>query len=286
MERYAALFKREGMVVGQVLLTKDVLANRAQYLNARNTLERMLSLGVVPIVNENDTVVVDEFRLGGNDELAAIVSHLVSAGILVILTDTEGIYSGDPRTMDDVELLSAVHSRDVALDDISAGEPGPFGSGGAATKVLAARMAAWSGIPTVIASAREPGVVERAAAGEAVGTWITPHGSRLPARKLWIAFGLPAEGRLAVDAGAAEALLDGKRSLLAVGITGVDGGFGSDCAVEITGPEGGVIGKGLVSMSAEEVEQSIGRHSSEVGGVVVHRDDLVVLDPGANILGQ
>jgi glutamate 5-kinase len=246
----------------------------------------MFSLGVVPIVNENDTVVVDEFRLGGNDELAAIVSHLVSAGMLVILTDTAGIYSGDPRTMDDVELLSAVHSRDAALDDVSGGEPGPFGSGGAATKVLAARMAAWSGIPTVIASAREPGVVERAAAGEAVGTWITPHEERLPARKLWIAFGLPAEGRLAVDAGAAAALLDGKRSLLAVGITGVAGGFGSGSAVEITGPGGSLIGKGLVSMTAGEVEQSIGRHSSEVGGVVVHRDDLVVLDPGANILGR
>ncbi len=286
MERYAALFKSQGMVVGQVLLTRDVLANRAQYLNARNTLERMLSLGVVPIVNENDTVVVDEFRLGGNDELAAIVSHLISAGILVILTDTGGIYSGDPRTMDDVALLSAVGSGDAALDQISTGEPGPFGSGGAATKVLAARMAAWSDIPTVIASAREPGVVARAVHGEAVGTWITPHGSRLPARKLWIAFGLPAEGSLAVDAGAAAALLDGKRSLLAVGITGVDGGFTSDTAVEITDPEGAVIGKGLVSMSAEEVELSIGRHSSEVGGVVVHRDDLVVLDPGANRLGR
>jgi glutamate 5-kinase len=119
-----------------------------------------------------------------------------------------------------------------------------------------------------------------------VGTWITPHEERLPARKLWIAFGLPAEGRLAVDAGAAAALLDGKRSLLAVGITGVAGGFGSGSAVEITGPGGSLIGKGLVSMTAGEVEQSIGRHSSEVGGVVVHRDDLVVLDPGANILGR
>ena len=155
MERYAAMFKSRGKIVGQVLLTKDVLANRSQYLNARNTLERMLSLGVVPIINENDTVVVDEFRLGGNDELAAIVSHLVSAGMLVILTDFGGIYSGDPRTMDDVELLSAVHSGDTALDHIAGGAPGPFGSGGPATKVMAARMAAWSGIPTVIADARE-----------------------------------------------------------------------------------------------------------------------------------
>jgi glutamate 5-kinase len=146
-------------------------------------------------------------------------------------------------------------------------------------------MAAWSGIPTVIASARETKVVSRATAGEAVGTWITPHGSPLSARKLWIAFGLPAEGSLSVDAGATAALLDGKRSLLAVGIIKVEGTFASDSAVEITDPEGVVIGKGLVSMSAEEVEQSIGRHSSEVGGVVVHRDDLVVLDPSPNRLG-
>jgi glutamate 5-kinase len=287
MERYAAMFKSRGKIVGQVLLTKDVLANRSQYLNARNTLERMLSLGVVPIINENDTVVVDEFRLGGNDELAAIVSHLVSAGMLVILTDIGGIYSGDPRTMDDVELLSAVHSADSALDEI-AGGAGPFGSGGPATKVMAARMAAWSGIPTVIADAREAGVVARAASGEAVGTWVTPHESRLPARKLWIAFGLPAVGRLGVDPGAARALLDGGRSLLAVGITGVEGDFDAGSAVEVSGPDGSMIGKGLVGMTAEEVRKSMGRHSSDAGGVVVHRDDLVVLAaaPSLDNLGR
>jgi glutamate 5-kinase len=287
MERYAAMFKSRGKIVGQVLLTKDVLANRSQYLNARNTLERMLSLGVVPIINENDTVVVDEFRLGGNDELAAIVSHLVSAGMLVILTDIGGIYSGDPRTMDDVELLSAVHPADTALDEI-AGGAGPFGSGGPATKVMAARMAAWSGIPTVIADAREAGVVARAASGEPVGTWVTPHESRLPARKLWIAFGLPAVGRLGVDPGAARALLDGGRSLLAVGITGVEGDFDAGSAVEVSGPDGSMIGKGLVGMTAEEVRESMGRHSSEAGGVVVHRDDLVVLAaaPSLDNLGR
>jgi glutamate 5-kinase len=283
MERYAALFKSRGLVVGQVLLTKDVLANRAQYLNARNTLERMLSLGVVPIINENDTVVSDERRLGGNDELAAIVSHLVSAGILVILTDTGGIYSGDPRTMDDVELLSAVHSADAALDHIVVGEPGPLGSGGAASKVLAARMAAWSGIPTVIAAANDSHSVIRAIAGEAVGTWVTPHESRLSARKLWIAFGLPAQGTLAIDSGAATALLEGGRSLLAVGITSVEGDFEAASAVDIVGPDGGAIGKGLVAMASSDVTRSLGRHSSEVGGVVVHRDDLVVLAAGQTV---
>jgi glutamate 5-kinase len=279
MERYAALFKERGLVVGQVLLTKDLFANRAQYLHARDSLERLLSMRVVPIVNENDAIVVDELRLGDNDRLAAIVSHLVSAGILVILTDTAGIYTGDPRTMDDAELLSAVHSTDVALDRVSVGDTGPFGSGGAATKVAAARMAAWSGVPTVIAHAGEPDVVARAVAGQEVGTWVTPHPSKLPARKLWIAFGQPSEGLLAVDEGAVRALVNGGKSLLAVGIVRVEGEFEAESAVEVVGAEGGLIGKGLVGMSSGQVRAALGRHSSEVGGVVIHRDDLVLLAP-------
>jgi glutamate 5-kinase len=281
MERYAALFKERGLVVGQVLLTKDLFARRAQYLHARNALERMLSMGVVPIVNENDSVVVDELRLGDNDRLAAIVSHLVSAGMLVILTDTAGIYTADPRTVDDVELLSAVHSTDVALDQVSVGETGPFGSGGVATKVAAARMAAWSGIPTVIAHAGEEDIVARAVAGEDVGTWVAPHSSRLTARKLWIAFGQPSEGKLTVDSGAMRALVDGGKSLLAVGITSVEGDFEAEAAVEVTAADGTLIGKGLVEMTSDQVRAAVGRHSSEVGGVVIHRDDLVLLVPAS-----
>ncbi|HEY4607194.1 MAG TPA: glutamate 5-kinase [Acidimicrobiia bacterium] len=277
MERYAALFKDRGFVVGQVLLTKDLFANRNQYLHARDALQRMLSSRVVPIVNENDAIVVDELRLGDNDRLAAIVSHLVSAGILVILTDTAGIYTADPKTMDDAELLTAVHSTDIALDQLTAGKSGPFGSGGPATKIAAARMAAWSGIPTVIADAREADVVARAVAGDEVGTWVTPHRSKLPARKLWIAFGQPSEGRVMVDPGATRALLEGGKSLLAVGISSVQGDFGADAAVEVAGVDGSLIGKGRVSMTSEQVRLAIGRHSSEVGGVVIHRDDFVPL---------
>ncbi len=279
MERYASLFKERGLVVGQVLLTKDIFASRTQYLHARHALQRLLSLGVVPIVNENDAVVVDEIRLGDNDRLAAIVSHLVSAGILVILTDTAGIYTSDPRTMDDAELLSAVRSTDEALDRVAVGESGPFGSGGPATKIAAARMAAWSGIPTVIASAREQDVMARAVAGEDVGTWVTSHPTKLSARKLWIAFGQPAEGRLVVDVGASRAILDGGKSLLAVGISSVVGEFAPESAVEVESPDGRLLGKGLVSMSSSRVRESLGRHSSEVGGVVVHRDDFVLLVP-------
>ncbi|MDP9494949.1 MAG: glutamate 5-kinase [Actinomycetota bacterium] len=278
MERYTAFFAAHDMVVGQVLLTKDLLANRSQYLNARSALERMLALGVVPIINENDTVVVEGLRLGDNDRLAAIVSHLVKAGILIILTDTEGIYSADPRTVEDAELLTAVHPTDRALDGVI-GDAGPFGSGGAATKIAAARMAAWSGIPTVIASAGEPDVAIRSVSGGEVGTWVNPHETRLPARKLWIAFGQPSEGRVTVDQGATGALLDGGKSLLAVGVVSVEGEFSAEAAVDVVGLDGQLIGTGLMAMTSDQARRSIGRHSSEVGGVVIHRDDFVLLVP-------
>jgi glutamate 5-kinase len=280
MERYTARFAEKGLTAGQVLLTKDVLANRQQYLNARETLTRMLALGVVPIVNENDSVGVEELRFGDNDRLAAVVSHLAGAGMLVMLTDTPGLYSGDPRFDDDAELITAVRHTDEALDEVVQGAPGPLGSGGVATKVAAARMAAWSGVPTVIADAKESGVVARAVAGEEVGTWIDPHSTALPARKLWIAFGQPAEGRLAVDAGAAAALVGRGKSLLAVGVTSVEGEFEAGAAVEVDGPGGGLIAKGLVEQSSGEIAEMAGRASSDAGGLVIHRDHLVVLVDG------
>jgi len=276
MERYTAEFEAEGMISGQVLLTRDVLANRGQYLHAREAFERMLGMGVVPVVNENDTVVVDELSFGDNDRLAAIVAHLVGAAMLVILTDTGGLYSGDPRIDDEALLLDAVRHTDEVLDGIERGRAGPVGSGGVATKVAAARMAAWSGIPTVIAAASEPAVVQRAAAGDPVGTWIEPRSSGLSSRKLWIAFGLPSRGRVSVDDGAVRALVQGGRSLLAVGVTAVEGSFDEGDAVEIVGPDGRVIGKGRAAIGAAEAAAGAGRHSEEVGGEVVHRDDLVV----------
>lgn len=280
MERYSALFAEREMVVGQILLTKDLLANRDQYLHAREALKTMLSLRVVPIVNENDTVVVEELRIGDNDRLAAIVSHLVSAGILVVLTDTKGLYSNDPNKNSDAELFEEVHSNDRALDLVLKGGAGRFGSGGAATKIAAARMAAWSGIPTVIADASEEDVVARAVAGEDVGTWVAPHQSRLPARKLWIAFGQPADGTVRVDGGAADALVGKGSSLLAVGVVAVEGEFSERDPVEVLGPDGRLVAKGLVAMSAGQVRESIGKQTSQAGGVVIHRDDLVILTSG------
>jgi glutamate 5-kinase len=278
MERYAAEFGSRGRVVGQVLLTRDVLARRHQYLHAREALQRMLGLGIVPVVNENDTVVVDELRLGDNDRLAAIVAHLVTAGMLVILTDTHGLYSDDPGLSDDAELLNAVRHTDEILDELwQDSGSGALGSGGVATKISAARMAAWSGIPTVIANAGLDGAAVGAVSGDDVGTWIEPHDSRLNAKKLWIAFGLPAEGRLVIDAGAARALTEHGGSVLAVGITDVEGNFATGAAVEVVTADGALVGKGLAGQSAAELRGAQGRHSSEAGGEAIHRDDLVVL---------
>ncbi|MDJ0961548.1 MAG: glutamate 5-kinase [Acidimicrobiia bacterium] len=278
MERYANVFARSDRVVGQVLLTRDVLARREQYLHARDALERMLSLGVVPVVNENDTVVVDELKLGDNDRLAAIVSHLVDAGMLIVLTDTAGLYRDDPRLSDDAELLTAVRHTDEVLDELRrTGGRGALGSGGVATKVSAARMAAWSGIPTVIASASEPDVVRRAVIGDEVGTWVNPHESRLGSRKLWIAFGLPSLGTITIDDGAATAVVDRGKSLLAAGVRSVTGDFEVGDAVEVMTNRGGLLGKGLAGLSSGELQTAMGRHSAEVGGEAIHRDDLVVL---------
>lgn len=278
MERYARAFADHHTIVGQVLLTRDILANRSQYLHARAALTQMLAKRVVPVVNENDTVVVDELRLGDNDRLAAIVGHLVGAGMLIILTDTTGLFSADPRIGDGAELLSAVRHTDEILDELyrSTGR-GALGSGGVATKIAAARMAAWSGIPTVVADARLDEVVRLAVDGHEVGTWIDPHESVLSARKLWIAFGLPSEGHIAVDAGAADAVVHRGRSLLAVGVVSVEGRFDSGAAVEVVDPAGALIAKGLAGLSAAAIEAVIGHHSSVAGGSVIHRDDLVVL---------
>lgn len=271
MERYTACFDKHALVAGQVLLTRDVLSNRDQYLNARTALDRMLTAGIVPIVNENDTVVAGDLRLGGNDILAAAVSHLVGAGLLLILSDTEGLFSADPR-LGEAELLGAVRNTDEILDTLTGA--GPLGSGGVATKVAAARMAAWSGVPTVVALAIADNVVARVVAGEDIGTWVDPRPDRLPARKLWIAFGLPASGSLTIDDGAVAALVERAKSLLPVGVVEVKGSFQEGAAVEVLDPAGQLVAKGLAQMGSEELAGLVGKRS---GLEAIHRDDLVVL---------
>jgi glutamate 5-kinase len=292
MEQYAARFADHGIVVGQVLLTKDVLGNRRQYLNARAALTRMAETGVVPVVNENDTVVVDEVRVGDNDQLAAIASHLVAADMLIILTDTPGLFTDDPRLTEDARLLGAVRHNDEILDRIREGAGtgahaadrrgnGGVGNAGVGSGGVAARMAAFSGIPTVVAPAIDADAVRKAVDGLEIGTWVEPQAESLSARKLWIAFGLPAEGILAIDDGATDALARGGRSLLGVGVTRVDGTFDRGDAVEVVDTSGVLVAKGLVRFGADDLRAALGRHSSQVGGEVIHRDDLVILTGGS-----
>lgn len=268
MHRYAEAFHARGMVAGQVLLTRDVLANREQYLHARQALERMLEVGIVPVVNENDTVVIDELRMGDNDRLAAIVSHLIGASLLVILTDTEGLFASDPR-QGEAEFLAAVDHADDRLDALVG--RGPLGSGGVASKVAAARIAAFSKVPTVVAAAGAS--LARITAGEPVGTWVEPRPAALPSRKLWVAFCQPVRGRVVVDDGAARALAGGGTSLLPVGIVAVEGGFVSGETVDIVSASGALIARGLARIDAPTMTERIGARGGEAA---VHRDDLVV----------
>ena len=276
---YSRVCEQAGLKMGQVLLTLDILSLRSQYLHARRALTRMLDSSIVPVVNENDTVAVDELKMGDNDRLAAIVSHLVGAEALIMLTDTDGLYSADPRSGEG-EPISVIRHRDPLLDRLAAGSStGPMGSGGVRTKVEAARMAAWSGIPTVIAQSGRPRVVEAVVKGEEVGTYVVPGESRLPARKLWMAFGQQPEGRLLIDEGAVRALVRQGRSLLPVGVTDVRGEFMAGAAVEVCAPDGVLVAKGAVSAGSADIRRWMGKRTTEIGwdGEVIHRDRLVVL---------
>jgi glutamate 5-kinase len=273
---------RHGLVAGQVLLAPLDFMVRAQYLHARGTLERLLELGVVPVVNENDAIADDEIRFGDNDRLAALVAHLVGAETLVLLTDTPGLLTADPRVDASASLIEEILEVDHTLEALAGGAGTARGSGGMASKLAAAKLAAWSGIRTVIAAAARPDVVRDALAGETgVGTVVAAHDRRLPARKLWIAFAVGSSGTLVVDEGARRALLGGSASLLAAGVREVRGSFVADDAVEVAGPDGTVFAKGLVRMDAATARTVAGRRRDELGdGVpawVVHRDDLVVL---------
>ncbi|HYA67897.1 MAG TPA: glutamate 5-kinase [Acidimicrobiales bacterium] len=282
MRVYDDAFAHRGLTVGQVLLAPLDFVHRQQYLHARQTLARLLELGVVPIVNENDATSDDEIRFGDNDRLAALVAHLVSADLLVMLTDTAGLLTADPRTDAEALLIEEVVEVDHELEAVAGGAGSEAGSGGMASKLAAAKIAAWSGVQSVIADAARPGVLDAVLAGGAgVGTVFRPRSRRLPARKLWIAFAVRAAGTLVVDAGARLALVEGEASLLPAGVVGVSGQFDVDDAVEIAGPDGVVFAKGLVRQPSDRIGSLAGRRSPDLpDGVsleVVHRDDLVIL---------
>jgi glutamate 5-kinase len=276
---YSAAFGRHGIRVGQVLVTADDMVRRAHYRNAQRTLERLLAMRVLPIVNENDTVATDEIRVGDNDRLAAVVAHLVRADALMLLSDVAGLYDGDPRR-GGARLISDVREEaDLAGVRLHGrrGRSG-VGVGGMATKVDAARMAAAAGTPTLIASADD---VAAALAGELIGTLFHPTGARRSARLLWLAHASAPRGRLRLDPGAVLAVVDRRSSLLSAGITAVDGDFVAGDPVDLVDPAGRAVARGLVNYDAAELPALLGRSTRELGPdqqrEVVHRDDLVLL---------
>ncbi len=280
-QRLSAMLADQGTIAGQVLLTPYDFVHRNQYLHARATLQRLLELGVLPIVNENDTIADDEIRYGDNDRLAALVSHLLRVDLLVLLTDTEGVFTADPRFSEDASLIEEIVEFDAALEAAAGGAGTDRGSGGMASKLAAAKMAAWSGVRAVIASASAPDVLAHAIAGDPVGTSFAPRPHRLSSRKLWIAFAQGSAGRVVVDDGARAALLDRGRSLLPAGVRGVDGDFDADAAIEVVDEHGRAFAKGLTRYSAADLRAFKGSHTTDLpDGLpheVVHRDDLVVL---------
>jgi glutamate 5-kinase len=279
---YDDVLARHNLVSGQVLLAPLDFVHRQQYLHARQTLTRLLDLGVVPIVNENDAVADDEIRFGDNDRLAALVAHLVTADVLVILTDMPGVLTADPRFNEDASLIEEIVEVDQELERVAGGAGTVRGSGGMVSKLAAAKIAAWSGVRAVIAAADRPGVVAGAVAGDpGIGTVVRPHDRRLPARKLWIAFAVGSSGTVVVDDGARRALTERGTSLLPAGVVGVQGSFDADDAVEIADLSGRVFAKGLVRHPAARVKEWAGRRTADLPPdlphEIVHRDDLVVL---------
>jgi glutamate 5-kinase len=282
---YESCFRQHGLRTAQVLLTHADLADRQRYLNARSTLLTLLGLGIIPVINENDTVVTDEIRFGDNDTLAALVANLVEADCQVILTDQQGLYTDDPRRNPKATLIQSAKAGDPRLEESAGGTGSSIAKGGMLTKVLAAKRAARSGAQTVIASGQEPEVLIRLAAGEAIGTLLSAQTTPLAARKQWLADHLQIAGRLGLDAGAAKALRSGGKSLLPIGVKNVEGEFERGAVVACLSPEGAEIARGLVNYNAQESRRIAGRASSEIETILgyidepelIHRDNLVLL---------
>lgn len=281
---YESAFQRHGLHTAQVLLTHDDLADRGRYLNSRSTLRTLLGFGVIPVVNENDTVATEEIRFGDNDTLAALVANLIEADLLLILTDQRGLYERDPRLDPEAKLLSEGRAGDPQLLSMAGGS-GALGRGGMRSKLLAAEKAARSGASTVIASGREKNVIVRVMGSEAIGTYLHAAQGRVAARKQWLAGQARAAGRLRLDAGAVKVIRDGGKSLLPVGVQAVEGTFTRGEIVSCLDPEGREVARGLVNYSSDEAGRIIGKASDKIESILgyvdepelIHRDNMVVL---------
>lgn len=284
-QAYEAAFARHSLRTAQILLTHEDLADRVRYLNARSTLFELLRLGVVPIINENDTVVTDEIRVGDNDTLGALVTHLIDADALIILTDQTGLYDSDPRKNPAARFISHTEAGAPELEAMAGGAGSQVGTGGMLTKVLAAKRAAHSGAHTLIASGREPDVLIRLAGGECIGTELRASAQSLSARKQWLADHLRLRGRLVLDKGAARAVADEGKSLLPIGVTQADGDFERGDVVACVDPQGREIARGLVNYGASDARRLLRQPSSRIAEILgeeatapelIHRDNLVV----------
>jgi glutamate 5-kinase len=273
---YDELLRGHGIASAQVLLTfHDISGARAHYLNARQTLRKLLEWRVVPVINENDTTATDEITFGDNDFLAAQVAILLGADALVLLTSTDGLYTADPRLDGDAQLVPLVEDFD-ALDALDIRQTTTtLGSGGMRSKVVAAEMATAAGIPAVVANGRTPGAIGAAVAGEPVGTRFAPQASGYSSFKLWLKYAKRSHGAIAVDAGAARALRDGAASLLPVGVVAVEGGFGAGDAVDVV-HDGATVGKGIVSCSAADLRRVMGLKSAEARALLPHHDEEAI----------
>jgi len=288
MQAYEQLFSQYDITVAQALLTKADLSDRAGYLNARNTLLALLELRVLCIVNENDVVAVDEIqeaKFGDNDNLSAMVANLVDADLLLILTDTAGLYTADPHRHPDARLISQVERIDSEIERLAADTPSGLGTGGMTTKIEAAKLATASGVTVVIADGREADIILRLVGGESLGTRFLPTTNKLESRQRWMLSGLSTRGKLIVDSGAAMALSKQNRSLLAAGIRQIEGDFQRGDIINIYDPEGSRLGCGITNYSSADISIIKGAHSRKIatllgydyGSEVVHRNNLVVL---------
>lgn len=284
IQAYEYCFQKFGVHTAQILLTHDDISNRNRYLNARSTLRTLLDFKVVPIINENDTVATEEIKFGDNDTLAGLVANLVEADLLVLLTDQAGLFDEDPRRNTNARLLKEVTAGDRALEKL-AGEVGKWGRGGMLTKLRAAETAAKSGTATVIAAGLEPDVLVRIAAGEEVGTLFNTEFGQIAARKQWLAGQSRVAGMLTLDQGAVKVIREGGKSLLAVGVRAVEGGFRRGEIVRCIGPEGQEVARGLINYSAEETRVIMGQPSNRIETLLgyiddeelIHRDNLILV---------
>ena len=284
MYAYEEAFNTHQLLVAQILLTREDLTNRQRYLNARNTLITLLEWGIIPIINENDTVAVDEIKFGDNDNLSALIAHLIESDLLIVLTDTEGLYDRDPREDPKARLIPMVERVDGKVVDYTSKYSGAWGLGGMRSKIMAARKVTAGGIPVIVANGRKPGVLQEIIKGKPLGTFFLPQKPLLSRKKHWIAFTLKPKGEIVVDEGAKKAVTEKGKSLLPSGVVEVRGRFGIGACVSLVDQTDRVVGKGLVNYSSSDIMKIRGLKTSEIerrlefkhSDEVIHRDNMVI----------